>query len=390
MRTHLPLRERLIEKKMTEEFLSLARGFAMKFMPAFCRVLAASLIVIASSLSASADATIPTKDIPGAKDSPLLKRYEGSFIVSYDKVAFTDFRVPLSVLEKTDGVDVANNYKYLPKQEIELEGPRTRIAYFMPPERSPLEVLRNYQDEIAAAGGSVLFTCRADQCGGDARRSSSGGGSRSSLMMYFFHERDLQEKSFSNGACALTSDITDQRFMSAKMPHPDGEMHVTIHTFQINNDLYCKAFNARTVALVHILEPKPRERKMTTVKAEEMARSIGATGRIALYGILFDTDKAELKPGSETAVAEIAALLKTEPKLALLIVGHTDNQGGFDYNVDLSRRRADAVVKALTTIHKVDAKRLRAAGAGMIAPTAANDAEDGRAKNRRVEVVKLN
>jgi OOP family OmpA-OmpF porin len=71
-------------------------------------------------------------------------------------------------------------------------------------------------------------------------------------------------------------------------------------------------------------------------------------------------------------------------------VGHTDNQGGFDYNVDLSRKRADAVVKALVTTQKIDAKRLRAAGAGMIAPAAANDAEDGRAKNRRVEVVRLN
>lgn len=362
----------------------------MRLIPVVHFVLALAAMAMVPSLKSLADATIPARDIPGAKDSPLLKRYEGSLIVSHDKVAFTDFKLPLAVLEKTDLSDVANNYKYLPKQELELEGPRTRIAYFMPPERSPLEVLRNYQDEIVAAGGSVLFTCKADQCGGDPSRSSSGGGSRSSLMMYFFHETDLQEKAFSNGSCALTSDITDQRFIAAKMPHPDGEMHVTVHTYQVKNDLYCKAFNARTVALVHILEPKPRERKMTTVKAEDMARSIGATGRIALYGILFDTDKADLKPGSDTAVAEIAALLKSDPKLALLIVGHTDNQGGFDYNVDLSRRRADAVVKALTTTHRVDAKRLRAAGAGMIAPTAANDADDGRAKNRRVEVVKLN
>ncbi|HZX83541.1 MAG TPA: OmpA family protein, partial [Reyranella sp.] len=88
--------------------------------------------------------------------------------------------------------------------------------------------------------------------------------------------------------------------------------------------------------------------------------------------------------------AEIAALLKSDPRLAVLIVGHTDNQGGFDYNIELSRRRADAVVKALAVTYKIDPKRLRAAGAGMIAPTAANDAEDGRAKNRRVEVVKLN
>ncbi|RDJ20458.1 flagellar motor protein MotB [Bosea caraganae] len=354
------------------------------------RLFAAGLLALVSITSAWADATIPTKDIPGAKDSPLLKRYDGSFIVSYERVAFTDFKVPLSALEPVDKRDSSNNILHLPKQEKEVEGSRTRLVYLLPAERSPLEVLRNYQDEVEAISGSVLFSCKGEGCGGDAQRSSSGGGGESSLLMYFVREGDLKEPSFSNGACALTTGITDQRFFSAKLPHPDGEAYVTVQTYQVSDELYCKAFNGRTVAVVHIVEPRPRDRKMTTVKAEEMARSIDATGRIALYGIFFDTDKAELKTGSEPALTEIAALLKTDPKLAVLIVGHTDNQGSFDYNVELSRKRADAVVKALVATHKIDAKRLRAAGAGMIAPAAANDADSGRAKNRRVEVVKLN
>jgi outer membrane protein OmpA-like peptidoglycan-associated protein len=144
------------------------------------------------------------------------------------------------------------------------------------------------------------------------------------------------------------------------------------------------------VALVHIVEPKPREQKMVVIKAEEMARSIGTTGRVALYGIFFDTDKAELKPESGPTLAEIAGLVKNDPKLAVLIVGHFDNQGAFDHNLDLSRRRAEAVVKVLAANHRIDPKRLRAAGVGMMAPAASNDADDGRARNRRVEVVKLN
>lgn len=358
------------------------------------RILLSALLSLACAAPAVADATVPTKDIAGAKDNPLLKRYEGSFIVSYERQSFTDFSIPLTKIEKNaeDERDSAhNNYIFRPRRKIDLEGAKTRLVYVEPENRSPLEVLRNYQDEVQAAGGEVLFACKgADGCGGDSTRGASGGGGDMSFMMYFVDENDIKDQPFSNGTCALNSSVNDQRFFAAKMPTPDGDAHVTVHTYQINDDLYCKAITGRTVALVHVIEPKGRDKKMVLVKAEEMARGINAAGRIALYGVFFDTDKATLKPDSDPTLAEIANLLKSDPKLAALIVGHTDNQGGFDYNIDLSRRRADAVVKALATAYKIDPKRLKAAGAGMIAPAAPNDDETGRAKNRRVELVKLN
>ena len=86
----------------------------------------------------------------------------------------------------------------------------------------------------------------------------------------------------------------------------------------------------------------PREQKM--VEADEMARSIGATGRVALYGIFFDTAKADLKPESNPTLAEITGLLNADPKLAVLIVGHTDNQGKPEYNQKLSEDRAFALI----------------------------------------------
>ena len=354
------------------------------------KLLLATLLVLAALQQAFAEATIPTKDIAGAKDNPLIKRYDGSFIVSYERLAFTDFKVPLSPLEATDGRDRMNNQLFLPKKAAEVEGARTRIAYLLPADRSPLEVLRNYEDVVKAAGGEVLFTCKGDTCGGDPNRSSAGGGGHSSLMMYFVVEAQLKDASFSNGACAQASGIDDQRFFAAKIPQSSGDAYVTVHTFQVNDTLYCKAFNGRTVAVVHVLEPKPRDQKMVVVKADEMARTIGSTGRVALYGIFFEFDKADLKADSNPTLAEIAQLLKSDPKLAILIVGHTDNQGAYDYNIELSRRRAEAVVKALVASHGADAKRLRGAGVGMLAPAASNDADEGRAKNRRVEVVKLN
>jgi OmpA-OmpF porin, OOP family len=85
----------------------------------FKEVVVGALLAFGIQSAALADATIPTKDIAGAKDNPLIKRYEESFIVSYQRESFTDFKVPLSALELTDRRDGMNNKLYLPKKEME-------------------------------------------------------------------------------------------------------------------------------------------------------------------------------------------------------------------------------------------------------------------------------
>jgi len=122
--------------------------------------------------------------------------------------------------------------------------------------------------------------------------------------------------------------------------------------------------------------------------AEVMANDISSTGHFAVYGIHFDTDRAEIKPESEPALAEMAKLLKNDPALSVFIVGHTDNTGTFEHNMKLSHDRAASVVNALVGRHGIAASRLRAVGDGPTAPVASNDTEEGRAKNRRVELVK--
>lgn len=126
---------------------------------------------------------------------------------------------------------------------------------------------------------------------------------------------------------------------------------------------------------------------MELVKAAEMAGALGAEGRVSLYGILFDYDSAALRPESDATLAEIVTLLAGDPGLALFVVGHTDMTGSYDYNLDLSRRRAAAVVAALTGRFGVAADRLEPAGVGPLAPVAQNSTEEGRALNRRVELV---
>jgi len=125
-----------------------------------------------------------------------------------------------------------------------------------------------------------------------------------------------------------------------------------------------------------------------TADAAALGKDIGATGHVAVYGIYFDTGKADLKPESEPALKEVAALLAGDPALELWIVGHTDTVGQVDANMTLSQARAEAVVKALVTRHAVAAARLTAYGVGPLAPVASNANEEGRAKNRRVELVR--
>jgi len=123
------------------------------------------------------------------------------------------------------------------------------------------------------------------------------------------------------------------------------------------------------------------------VDAAAMAKGLGETGHIALYGIYFDTDKAVIKPESRPTLEQIAKLLAGQPQLNVFIVGHTDSQGTFDYNLDLSRRRAEAIAQELVKSYRIAQPRLRTAGVGLLAPIGSNASEAGRALNRRVELV---
>jgi len=122
--------------------------------------------------------------------------------------------------------------------------------------------------------------------------------------------------------------------------------------------------------------------------AETLASDIRATGHSSVYGIYFDTGKSTIKSESAQAIGEIAKLLKADPGLKLYVVGHTDSVGGVESNIRLSQERGESVLQALVREHGIAAGRLRSFGCGLFAPMASNDTEEGRAKNRRVELVK--
>ncbi|WP_296700113.1 OmpA family protein [Thiocapsa sp. UBA6158] len=353
------------------------------------RMIAISLTLTLSALNVAADAAIPDADLAGSQDPAFLKRYAGSLIVSYDDKAFDDYLLPIAPLridpdpKRRDG---HNNLWFAPTEALELEGRLVRLVYLIPEGRSPLEVLRNYRDEIETQGGRALFECKREECGGDPGRSSGGGGGKMSLAMVLRPAERIVDPLLSTGACAQTERIQDQRYLAAALP--DGPAHLSILAYVLNTGHSCRALNGRTITVVDLIEGKPREQRMVTIDAPEMARAIDATGRIALYGILFDFDQATVKPDSSVVLAEIATLLRSDAHLKLLVVGHTDNAGGFDYNRDLSQRRAEAVVTKLVQDHGADQARLFPVGVSFAAPVASNQTEEGRSQNRRVELVR--
>jgi outer membrane protein OmpA-like peptidoglycan-associated protein len=167
-------------------------------------------------------------------------------------------------------------------------------------------------------------------------------------------------------------------YLAAKLPRPAGDAYVSL---VVEKDKY------EGGTWLSIIEVKPMTAGLVTVNAQAMANDITGTGHVAIYGIYFDTGKAAIKPESKPVLDEIAKLLATQSALKLHVVGHTDNVGSLGSNMTLSKQRAEAVVNALVNEYRVAATRLQPNGVGPLAPVASNAAEDGRAKNRRVELV---
>lgn len=355
------------------------------------KLLSTGLVLLLAAGSAFGDATLPKADVTGAKDSPLIGRFAGSFIVSYEAKDFDDMKLPLGPLKQVADKgkrDAHNNNVFEPVPAKALEGRRTHIVYLLPAGVAPLQAVRNYQNDATAKGGKTLFECKSPECGGDATRTSEGGGGDQSMAMMLWPEERIKDKAFTNGNCAQTTRVSEQRYAAIELPKSNA--FVSVLAYSLKEGSYCNAFANRTVVMVDVLELKAMEQKMVTVKAEEMAQSINANGRIALYGIYFDSGKADVKPESKDTLEQIAKLINSAPSLKLLVVGHTDNVGGFAGNIDLSKRRAEAVIAVLASQYKVDAKRLSPFGVSFASPIAPNTSEEGKAKNRRVELVPNN
>jgi OOP family OmpA-OmpF porin len=275
------------------------------------------LIVLMSAvlLFSAASAFARQTDYAGCKDHPLFP------------TRMPDYRLDACKVEEFGVYEFWTTKG--PRTKIPVEGRFTFLTYTFTGQRtaepSPVAVVRNYENAIQKAGGTIL-------------------GSAPNWWV--------------NGKF-----VKDGRETWAQIERGNGKIWL------------------------RIVEKKAMEQYIVA-DAAALGDDIRATGHAAVYGILFDTGKSTIKPESAQAIGEIAKLLTADPSLKVFVVGHTDTVGGVDSNIKLSQDRAEAVLQALVRDHGIAPARLRASGCGPFAPVASNDTEEGRAKNRRVELVK--
>lgn len=301
-----------------------------------------SICVVFASIARAAD-------VAGSADYPGIGRFDGSEIELYGFENYDSTTLAISpVLKESDAESTA----------LVVEGAVTRIAYKVPAGSSALEVFRNFENRITEAGFTSIV---------------SGGPEQFDYytFMYKHPVEKIRNTSMSNEIWYLSADklAGDSKIYISLIvsPHSGGD--------------------GQRVRLIAVTT-KAMENRM--LDAEKMLSSIAESGKVALYGIYFDTDSANVKNTSAPTLQEIARLLTDNPDLNLIIVGHTDNEGSYDYNMELSRRRADAVANTLSSDYGASSSRLRSAGVGYLAPAASNADDVGKQLNRRVELVRGN
>ena len=310
----------------------------------------------ATSLQANAQPNF-SKDIAGGSDHPLLHRYEGSMLYMYGgenlgQARIVDTEAGKPVLRKVEG-KTANRY------------------YWGPKGRSALEIHRNYLQALTGAGFKILYACETDQC-------------EKANTQHLVQElpREVNWKSFDPYISSTFNSANQPRFhlVSAVKPGPGGNTYVMVGLSEYTDFQRIRQF-------VQIIEPTVMEGGKVTVDTRAIQEGLQRDGKVALYGVTFDTNKAVIREQSGEQLEQMAKALQAQPKMKVFIVGHTDDQGEFEANLALSQKRAQAVADALAAKYGVAASRMMPRGVANMAPVASNASDEGRAKNRRVELV---
>lgn len=300
------------------------------------------------------------QDVAGASDHPEVGRYQGSVINYYSQKGYDELRLPTGPLgrEQRDRPD---------DWQVSLEGKTTSIRYVGPASRSALEIIRNHQRALEGNGFEIVFTCRGQQECSPPQIPTFWEAARAGI--------------------GLPTTWNSTVYLVARRDGPDA----TIWVGMIGVEVPARGETPLMTNLaVTIVETVPMETdQIAVIEASELEQALVRDGKIAIYGIHFDFDSADIQPQSAAQIEELAGLLSGNEALRVLIVGHTDGQGAFDYNLLLSQRRAQAVVDALANGHGIASTRLQPAGAGMVSPVATNRTEEDRARNRRVEIVEM-
>jgi len=296
------------------------------------------------------------KDNPGSKDHPLVSRFPGSYIREYSYTDHDRYMFPSGIME--------NNA--LPVQEV--QGKYTTIVYSLPDSVSTLQVMQNYQQAFNKANLKQVVSCDEKTCGGMLPKvfvEKQGGGNAKTARYLGVDVYNANERA-------------DYRFWSGSLNHNGNMVYIT---FMVQKN------SGSVAAFLDVLEAGAMETGLVSLDLKGLNDAIENEGKAVLSGIYFDNDKATLKPESDASLKIIAQYLNTHGQNQVYIVGHTDNQGDYSHNLELSERRADAVIQALVKQYSININRLTAAGVGPVSPASNNKSENTRKTNRRVEMV---
>lgn len=317
--------------------------------------------------AASAAGSFPP-DVAAAIDHPLIQRFSGSALIGY---RLSDWDQSIHPLGKPPSWDKLG-------QAQPVEGRITRLVYLAPAGKTPLEVARNYEQALNAAGFKKSFAC--DGACGDLLSAWTRTARIENGMQWT--RGSIPSKSGSTYSASGALSNYETHMLVGSISRAGITFPVLLYTSFAHSPA-----TELTVSYVEIVEPKPMPVGQVSVDAGALQGGLAAEGHVPMYGLFFDSGRAELKPESKPQLDEIAKLLKAQPALQVWLVGHTDNQGAIEANLVLSRQRAQAVLDALVQAYSIDAKRLQARGVANLAPVASNGGEAGRARNRRVELV---
>lgn len=317
--------------------------------------------VAGACLLAAAAVAQEAVDCDGCQDIPLVQRYPGAALVGAEAKAFDEATLPAGAYVETP------EFTYEFPETRRFEGKIDKLFYHGPQGRSGLEVYRNYADALTAAGFETLFACGSDEeC-----------GKNFTLGMTTLNPLAAGNITAAQGV----PDAERPRYALMRLARPEGDVYLALYVADLVQ-------RGSAGVAITVVETRPMETGLVTIDANALGKAMQEAGRIALYGVHFDTDSAVIRPESKEQLDQVAALLTAQPELRLYVTGHTDSTGGFEHNMTLSAARAAAVVEALVGSYGIDAARLAPAGLGPTAPVASNDSEDGKAKNRRVEIVR--
>lgn len=242
-----------------------------------------------------------------------------------------------------------------------------------------LSLLQPLQDQLAAQGFTTLFTCQTTACGGFDFRFAIDVLPEPQMHVDLGDFQYLAATNTAGDAVTLlVSRTADQGFVQITTVSASG----TANTQPIPSQ------PAAQITPEPALQPPPSPAAPDIPATPgDFATTLMSTGSVALDDLQFESGKAVLEAGTYPSLTAIAAWLQANPALDVTLVGHTDASGSLVANVALSRQRASAVRDALIKSYGAPAARIDAQGSGYLSPRATNQTPEGRAKNRRVEVM---